>query len=118
MDIKFFFKLTRPKRAFGQQGLDWIVRPEYRFGLFSMYPKISPHDKFSSTNIIHDIRDKYELCLCIGHSHFAGLRERPMENAGEAVVQDGEDEEGIVQQGQHNLAHSCTIFPCYLGMKI
>ena len=53
--------------------------------------------------MIRDIRDKYELCLCIGHSHFAGLRERPMEHAGEAVVQDGEDEEGIVQQGQHHL---------------
>ena len=26
-----------------------------------------------------------------------------MENAGEAVVQDGEDEEGVVQQGQHHL---------------
>ena len=31
------FKLIRPTPAFGQQGLDWIVRPEYRFGVFSMY---------------------------------------------------------------------------------
>ena len=63
--------------------------------------------------MIRDIRDKYELCLCIGHSHFAGLRERPMENAGEAVVQDGEDEEGIVQQSQHHLPITITIKNLY-----
>ena len=52
--------------------------------------------------------DEVDLSLCIGHSHFAGLREGPMENAGEAVVQDGEDEEGIVQQGQHHLPITIT----------
>ena len=52
--------------------------------------------------------DEVDLSLCIGHSHFAGLRERPMEHAGEAVVQDGEDEEGIVQQGQHHLPITIT----------
>ena len=29
-----FYK-TRPKLAYGRQGLDWIVRPEYSFGGFS-----------------------------------------------------------------------------------
>ena len=71
--------------------------------------------RIESRSIFVEKNDKYEVC---GHSHFAGLRERPMENAGKAVVQDGEDEEGVIQQGQHNLAHSCTIFPCYLGMTI
>ena len=28
--------LTRPKPAYGRQGLEWIVRPGYSFGVFSM----------------------------------------------------------------------------------
>ena len=27
--------LTRPKPAYGRQGLDWIVGPEYSFGVFA-----------------------------------------------------------------------------------
>ena len=30
------FKMTRPKPAYGRQGLDWIARPEYSFMVFSM----------------------------------------------------------------------------------
>ena len=26
---------TRPKLAYGREGLDWIVRPGYNFGVFS-----------------------------------------------------------------------------------
>ena len=29
------FCTTRPKPAYGRQGLDWIVRPGYSFGVFS-----------------------------------------------------------------------------------
>ena len=30
------FKRTRPKPAYGRQGIDWIVGPGYSFGVFSM----------------------------------------------------------------------------------
>ena len=29
------FNITRPKPAYGRQGLDWIVGPDYRFVVFS-----------------------------------------------------------------------------------
>ena len=32
------FCTTRPKPAYGRQGLDWIVRPGYSFGVFSTSP--------------------------------------------------------------------------------
>ena len=32
------FTITRPKLVYGQQGLDWIVGPEYSLGVFSMSP--------------------------------------------------------------------------------
>ena len=31
------FVKTRPEKAYGQQGLDWIVGPEYSFRVFSMW---------------------------------------------------------------------------------
>ena len=31
------FADTRPKPAYGRQGLDWIIRPEYSFRVFSMW---------------------------------------------------------------------------------
>ena len=33
---KHFFKYTRPKPAYGRQGLDWIVGPGYSFVVFSI----------------------------------------------------------------------------------
>ena len=37
------------------------------------------------------------------HSQLASFWERPVENACKAVVQDGEHQENVVQQGQHHL---------------
>ena len=41
---------------------------------FSIFPKISPHDNFFSTNIIWDICDKYELWVRVAHSFDLWLR--------------------------------------------
>ena len=38
------FKRTRPKPAYGPQGLDWIVGPGYRFAVFST---VGQSDHFS-----------------------------------------------------------------------
>ena len=38
----FMFMTTRPKPAYGRQGLDWIVGPGYSFGVFSTSRFVPP----------------------------------------------------------------------------
>ena len=40
-----FFILTRLKPAYGQQGLDWIVGPEYSFVVFSTNKTMETNQK-------------------------------------------------------------------------
>ena len=50
-NIQFFilvaksFILTRPKPAYGRQGLDWIVGPGYSFVVFSTNKTMETHQK-------------------------------------------------------------------------
>ena len=48
-----YLSLTRPKPAYGRQGLDWIVRPGYSFVVFSYNRGVQLTSMIKKRDITH-----------------------------------------------------------------